>query len=55
MACKKLEKGSDRIDRKGFCYVLKVHRVGGKLYEGVRSFYVNNWAWVIYGDGVGEF
>ncbi len=34
-----LEKAYDRVDRKGLWEALRVYGVGGKLLEGVRSFY----------------
>ncbi len=36
-----LEKAYDRVDRKGLWETLRVYGVGGKLLEGVRSFYEN--------------
>ncbi len=30
-----------RVDRKGIWEILRVYGVGGKLLEGVRSFYEN--------------
>ncbi len=36
-----LEKAYDRVDRKGLWDTLRVYRVGGKLLEGIRSFYEN--------------
>ncbi len=39
-----LEKAYDRVDRKGLWDTLRVHRVGGQLLEGIRSFYENSCA-----------
>ncbi len=36
-----LEKAYDRDNRKGLWDTLKVYGVGGKLFEGIRSFYEN--------------
>ncbi len=36
-----LEKAYDRVDRKGLWDTLRVYGVGGKLLEGIRSFYEN--------------
>ncbi len=36
-----LEKAYDRVNRKGLWETLRVYGVGGKLFEGVRSFYEN--------------
>ncbi len=36
-----LEKAYDRVDRKGLWDTLRVYGVGGKLSEGIKSFYEN--------------
>ena len=50
-----LEKAYDRIDREGLWDVLKVYGIGGRLLEGVKSFYVNSKACVRVGGGVSEY
>ena len=37
-----LEKVYDTIDRHGRWQMLRVHGVGGKLFKGVQSFYIDN-------------
>ena len=49
-----LEKAYDRISREGLWDVLKVYGIGGKLLEGVKSFYVNSRACVRVGGGESE-
>jgi hypothetical protein len=41
-----LEKAYNRVDRKTLWEVMKVYGVGGKLMEGVKSFYVGSRACV---------
>ncbi len=36
-----LEKAYDRVDRKGLWDTPRVYGVGGKLFEGIKSFYEN--------------
>ncbi len=36
-----LEKACDRVDRKDLWDTLTVYGVGGKLFEGIKSFYEN--------------
>ena len=50
-----LEKAYDRITREGMWKMLSNYGIGGKLLEGVKSFYVNSRACVRVGNGVSEF
>lgn len=50
-----LEKAYDRIDRDALWVVLEGYGVGGKLLNGVKSFYVNSRACVRVGNCVSEW
>ncbi len=49
-----LEKAYDRVDRKGLWDTLRVYGVGGKLLEGIKSFYENASASVQVNGGLSE-
>ena len=50
-----LEKAYDRVDRTGMWDILKVYGVGGRLLEGVKSFYENSRACVRVGNSTSEW
>ena len=50
-----LEKAYDRIDREGLWAVLRMYGLGGRLLQGVKSFYVNSRSCVRVGSSVSEW
>ena len=50
-----LEKAYDRIDREALWVVLQGYGVGGRLLDGVKSFYVNSRACVRVGNCISEW
>ncbi len=50
-----LEKAYDRVDRKGIRNTLRVYGVGGKLFEGIKSFNENASASVWVNGELSEF
>ena len=50
-----LEKAYDRIDREALWTVLRMYGIGGRLLEGVKSFYRNSRACVRVGNSVSDW
>ena len=49
-----LEKAYDRVNKQALCQVLRMHDVGGKLLNGIKSMYVNSLAYVRVKGGESE-